>query len=180
PGHQAGDSARVLDDWLAPAATMFHGWYKRDLLVRAADAPDTSLLRAQGEQVSPEMQVATVHVNPAYKGRLIGKTVILLDDFTTKGNSLEWGKNLLQAAGAARVVLMTIGKYGRNHPLLHMTFNPKRGAELDPFEVNDQPFDDAFRLSWARFDEDESATALLEESLRRLAQGQALPVRAQP
>ena len=39
------------------------------------------------------------------------RTVLVFDDFTSTGRTLDWARNLLYAAGASRVVLLTVGKY---------------------------------------------------------------------
>jgi len=44
------------------------------------------------------------------KTQIEGKTVLLLDDVTTTGNSLRAGKELLLSAGASQVVMFALGK----------------------------------------------------------------------
>jgi len=54
----------------------------------------------------------SIHLNPAYKNKLKGATVVLIDDITTTGDTLEACRALLVAAGAAKIYLVTIGKFG--------------------------------------------------------------------
>lgn len=176
PSHKAGKLEGILDDWLTPAAKVFHGWYTSDLLVRATEAPDTSRLRWQGKAATPEMQMSTVHINPDYQRRLRDKTVILLDDFTTDGTSLEWGKSLLQAAGVARVILVTIGKYGQMQPIRHRSFRLKPGIVINPFESTSRSFAEVFQASRVNFQEDLLASLRLGQSLKHLAEGKAYPI----
>lgn len=144
PSHTPRTHDPLIDDWFRPAAKTFHGWFKEDLLVRAQAAPDTSKLRATKRQATPEMQMSTVHVKADYRHKLSGRTVVLIDDFTTEGTSLEWGRRLLLAAGAARVVLLAVGKFGRRIPLTHSGYVFNSEPSLDPFSVTEESFDTLF------------------------------------
>ncbi|MCX4564555.1 hypothetical protein OHA02_51590 [Streptomyces phaeochromogenes] len=59
--------------------------------------------------------------------------MIVFDDFTTEGKSLEWARTLLSEAGAARVIALTIGKY----PSRHTVYRLRPGVTIDPFTTND-------------------------------------------
>ncbi|GGL16262.1 phosphoribosyltransferase [Mangrovihabitans endophyticus] len=78
--------------------------------------------------VSIENQIHTVHLGPSYRTRVKDKTVIVFDDFTTTGSSLEWAWNLFLAAGAREVIALTIGKYSTRYT----TYDPKPGVSIDP------------------------------------------------
>jgi hypothetical protein len=60
-------------------------------------------------------QFATIRLNPYYKEKLEGKTVCVLDDFTTTGSSCETARHLLNQVGVEKVVFITIGKFGRDY-----------------------------------------------------------------
>jgi len=138
PGSKRGTISAELEPFVRPAATLAHGYYKDDLLVRAVDAVDTSIERWKANQagvnanISISNQASTVHIGTKYRGKLAGRTVIVFDDFTTTGMSLEWARNLLLSAGADRVVLLTIGKYSSNYT----TYDPLAYAQLNPFAVS--------------------------------------------
>lgn len=138
PGSKRGKVSLQLADYLDRAAKLFHGYYKDDLLVRASDAIDTSLERVNARKkgrtpnVSIATQAATVHLGERYRGRLTGRSVIVFDDFTTNGMSLEWARLLLSAAGAGRIVMLTVGKYGTSH----YRYDLRSGIRLDPFTLN--------------------------------------------
>lgn len=138
PGSRRGTVSEQLRGYLGRAASLVHGYYRDDLLVRASDAPDTSLARWRASQagttanVSIATQATTVHIGPGYRGKLSSKTVIVFDDFTTQGMSLEWARSLLGAAGARRVVLLTVGKYGTTHTHYEL----KQGRQVDPYAPN--------------------------------------------
>src|SRR5262249_41487317 len=135
PSSQPGKRKPTFTEFLGPAAKFFHGWLLEDLLVRAVQAPNTSELRGtgRGREVNFLIQANSVIVNADYRGKLKGKTVIVFDDFTTSGMSLDWARALLRAAGAGRVVLVTFGKFGINHPLMHGCYVPVK--QIDPFEL---------------------------------------------
>jgi hypothetical protein len=138
PGSARGTVSEQLRGYLGHAAKLFHGYYRDDLLIRAFDAPDTSLARWHASQtgkpanVSIATQATTVHIGPGYRGKLNGKTVAVFDDFTTQGMSLEWARLLLAAGGVRQAVLLTVGKYGTSHTRYEL----KPGVRIDPYAPN--------------------------------------------
>jgi len=82
PGSKPGALSEQLRGYLDKAAALVHGYYRENLLIRAREAPDTSLARywarRNGTQadVSIATQATTVHLGPSYRGKLSGKTVI--------------------------------------------------------------------------------------------------------
>lgn len=138
PSSTSGQVSERLKTYLDKAAALFHGYYREDLLVRAVDAPDTSLERWKASQgqaakdVSIATQAQTVHLGPGYRGKLGAKTVVVVDDFTTHGMSLEWARLLLTAAGTRRIVMLTVGKYGSRHT----RYDLKDPSTLAPYRIN--------------------------------------------
>jgi phosphoribosylpyrophosphate synthetase len=126
PGHLAGATSAMFQQFLQPASTFFHGFFHPRLLVRWRDALDSSKEKAAGRKVPFSEQARTVKVNDDYRGRLAGKTVVVFDDFSTTGGSLDWARTLLLAAGAERVIGMTVGKYPGpyNHHRPNFAVNP--------------------------------------------------------
>jgi hypothetical protein len=51
-------------------------------------------------------------VNPFYKGKIIGRHVVVLDDCTTYGVSFGVAAAFLRKAGAAKVSCVALGKFG--------------------------------------------------------------------
>lgn len=141
PSSAQGKISEELEQYVRPAASLVHGYYKQNLLVRVVDAPDTSLARVRARNtgtsanISISTQASTVRVGETFRGKLAGRTVIVFDDFTTTGMSLEWARILLQAAGAAHVVLLTIGKYSTSY----MGYEPRPPATIDPFQTSTLP-----------------------------------------
>jgi phosphoribosylpyrophosphate synthetase len=162
PSSKPGKANPVLEEFLGPVSKLFHGYFKDDLLVRAKAAPDTSLLRYKGGNAEFSMQTNTVHVNPTYTSRLENKTVIVVDDFTTTGMSLEWARHLLLAAGAEEVTLLTIGKYLKPHRL----YTLQSGAvdALTPFEPTTYAPEEIFDLQKIWMDRHEAAASYISDS----------------
>lgn len=134
PSSKPGETSDVIESFLRPASKSFHAYYKRDLLLRRVEALNTSDVRAagKGHLVSFLTQANTVCVNPEHEQLIRDKTVIMFDDFTTTGRSLEWARILLYAAGATRVILLTIGKYRFDHDVYVHT-----GELGSPFEIHE-------------------------------------------
>lgn len=131
PSHTAGQISQDLAAFLKPAASFFHGFFKPDLLVRSVDAVDTSRARHSRQAVSFTDQANTVHVNPDYQGKINGRTVIVFDDFTTTGMSMDWARLLLQSAGTGRVIQMTVGKF----PKPYRVYSPRHPGLIVPFQM---------------------------------------------
>lgn len=146
PSSKPGKISPLLEEFLKPASRLFHGYFKKDLLVRAVQAVDSSMEKAKARKenrrpnIPDTNQTNTVHVNPSYRKTLQGRPVIVFDDFTTTGQSLEWARNLLYAAGASQVVLLTIGKYSKPHVVHHL----KPLAGIRPFERGEYVINDLF------------------------------------
>uniref|UniRef100_A0AB33JQS7 Phosphoribosyltransferase n=1 Tax=Kitasatospora sp. CMC57 TaxID=3231513 RepID=A0AB33JQS7_9ACTN len=135
PSSTPGAVNHQLSDFIEVAKVMTGSSYKDDLLVRATRATDTSRARANGRhgEVTIATQANTVHLNPAHRSALAkGKTVVVFDDFTTDGMSLDWARNLLTTAGATQVIGVTIGKYRKPYTF----FTPRAGVAIDPFTPN--------------------------------------------
>jgi len=108
-GQRTGRMAHSLDT----VAKLFRDRYERDLLIRHQPAQHSSDARSQGGlRGAVANQVATLHLNPAALGRITGRTVLLIDDFLTKGISTGVGRLLLRMGGADDVIVVATGKYG--------------------------------------------------------------------
>ncbi len=140
PSSSPGKVSQQLAGFLTKAKVMVGSYYREDLLERVAQAPDTSWERAKKNwgqvstaDISIGAQARTVRINPKYKGKLKGKTVIVFDDFTTEGKSIEWARTLLASAKAAQVIALTIGKYGASR---HTAYQLRPGTTIDPYQVS--------------------------------------------
>ena len=170
PSSKAGRTSEVLEQYVKPAASLVHGYYKSDLLVRVHDAIDTSLERVHARSagrapnISLSTQAASVTINPKYEGKLSARTITVFDDFTTTGMSLEWARNLLQSAGAGHVVLVTIGKYSNSYTTHDLN------AARDPFAASPIGPSD-FDTTQQQLVGDASNEAVLRELFEKAIQG---------
>jgi len=137
PGSKRGSPTRLFDDPLQLLVSYAKGYYFHDLFLREKDAEDKSLLRvrhARGESVPPptiENETSTLVLNPRYKEKVRGRHVVVLDDFTTTGMSLEWAKTLLLSAGAEEVTMVAVGKYPKPHDRYRFS------GEVDPYDLDE-------------------------------------------
>ncbi|MFW5420894.1 hypothetical protein J0910_30190 [Nocardiopsis sp. CNT-189] len=170
PSSRPGEVSDRLSGYFRPASHLFRSYYKEDLLIRGRQALDTSRERVKAKResrpsgVSIATQATSVHVGERYAapGKLKGKTVIVADDFTTQGMSLDWARTLLTAAGAARVILLAIGKYGRPE---HTAYTPQ--AEIAPYRLGALEAGD-FTQSAVPLRHDTGAEARMRERFGRL------------
>ncbi|WP_343692627.1 phosphoribosyltransferase [Chitinophaga sp.] len=135
------------------ARQSYKGISKEPIIIR-----HTPAVKRQGRPAAKrieeacDLQLLTVRLNPYYENKLKGKTVCIIDDFTTYGTSCETARNLLEKAGVAKLIFITLGKFGKeyhkynynivgdpfgdfkasklNHTTLTGTFNYKGNSEF--------------------------------------------------
>ncbi|MGV3526554.1 MAG: phosphoribosyltransferase [Candidatus Sericytochromatia bacterium] len=78
-------------------------------------------------RMCPREQIESLHLNPAYKGKLRGRKAIIIDDCTTYGVSFCVARALLLRAGVSSVTGLALGKFGNQ--LYHFDIN----IVSDPF-----------------------------------------------
>lgn len=134
PSSKGGPNA-ALAPYANIIAQQFRKGYVDDLLLRHTGAPDTSLVRHKGGAVDPFTQLNTVRLNHERRAKIEGRHVVVVDDFCTDGNALECARNLLLAAGAARVTGIVLGKYGNSITV----FSPDAEYRWDPYAPTTHP-----------------------------------------
>lgn len=78
-----------------------------DAIVRVRNTPTQTHLNAAERRVNMSQAFAE---NPVLEGWLVGRTVLLVDDVMTTGSTLSEAAAALHAAGAARVLALTIAR----------------------------------------------------------------------
>lgn len=124
PGHTKNSNNQVLSAYLSRISKMFRkDRFFQDLLIRHQDAPKSQF---QGAARNIFDQFRTIHVNPKYRDTIQDKTVLVLDDFTTAGYSLETARQMLLQAGASKVIGLAIAKFRLSHSVAQITqpWNP--------------------------------------------------------
>ena len=112
PGHIKGKSNKLLERFSVYMSQLFKDRYIKDLIVRHKSAPQSSL---QGDKRDVLDQFNTIFINPSYEDKIKGKTILVLDDFTTAGYSLECARRMLINAGASHVIGIAIAKFRAKH-----------------------------------------------------------------
>lgn len=170
PSSTVGRVSAPLSEYVRPASTLVHGFYREDLLERYAQSTDTSLERYRARRegrsanVSILDQANSVRIADRYAhGKLRDRTVVVFDDFMTEGTSLSWAQLLLSAAQASRVVLVSIGKYGGEWFTRQIGLIP-----INPFASQSYSITD-FRAESRNLSIDASALRRLQESFALLA-----------
>jgi hypothetical protein len=128
PGSGGGSNA-AMAPFIHMAARLFRDRYVDDLLIRHQTAIDSGVARSQGRNVDFLNQANTVHLNALHRQRVVGRKVLVVDDFATGGYSFECARNLLLEGGATDVACVALGKYGlRQHVV-----SPRPGYSWDPY-----------------------------------------------
>lgn len=108
----------------------------KPLLIRHAVSPKRSQ-GGGGDRTDPSDQIRTVHINPAYRGKVKGRNIVLLDDCTTYGVSFGVSAALLRVAGAASVTCVALGKFGNclNYYEIDVTSDPFAPVAAGNYQV---------------------------------------------
>lgn len=116
PGHSKSSKDPVVNDALEIFADCVRAKFIPNLIVRHTDAQKSQTARTSGLTVGVKNQVDTIHLNefprktkagePYVKSPLTtGKTVLVVDDFCTAGNSFEAARWYIQSTGSKVVSL---------------------------------------------------------------------------
>ena len=116
PGHKVTSGPPQVEAALSILAGSVRKKYLPDLIVRHADARKSQSARTAGQSVNIANQLSTIHLNrqpkkgigqsPYANPRLQkGKTILVVDDFCTAGNSFEGARAFIEAAGAKMIGL---------------------------------------------------------------------------
>jgi hypothetical protein len=137
PGHTPTSKPTVIADALNILGQCLRKNYLPDLVIRHTKAAKSQTTRASGGYVGIDNQLTTIKLNPApargvggtaYKSMPLkaGKTVLLVDDFCTKGNSFEAGRAFIGATGAETICLSWL-----------KTINSDYRAAAPPIKITD-------------------------------------------
>ena len=149
PGHAPASKQTVVADALTILAQSLHRQYLPDLIIRHAKAQKSQSARAAGGAVDIQNQLSTIRLNrlpkkgpdgAPYKGNPLGKgkTVLLVDDICTQGNSFEAGRAFIEKTGAKVICLSWLKTINSGYraingevPLVN-PYVPYMGAERIP------------------------------------------------
>lgn len=111
-----GDLNEDLQFFCTKARQTFGGKVAEPLLIRhTASTTRHSLKPNKRIEDGCDEQFETIIINPYFAKKLKGKTVCIIDDFTTYGTSAETARALFQHAGVAKLIFIALGKYGSSY-----------------------------------------------------------------
>ncbi len=131
PGHKSGAGNRLLEDYFAEIAkSAFKSYFKDGLIFRIKDTLQKHKARLRGEysSINFEKEFNTLCIKKRIPKQ---RRIVVIDDFSTTGLSLEAAKSLLMLAGykGENIKLVAIGKYGGAHDLFVL-----KEQDIDPFD----------------------------------------------
>ena len=134
PGHKSGTENELLTQYANDFRHVFRS-FARSLLIRHKDAPASKM---QGDSRNIYDQFQTIHVNPDEKARIENKHIIVLDDYTTAGYSLETARRMLLQAGARKVTGIAMGKWRNIHTITEITkdWDAYKPCTLSKHDIN--------------------------------------------
>ncbi len=116
PGHKQGYGNNVMDEAISLFGKCFRKNYIPDLIIRHKTAIKSQTARNAGIEIDHLNQLNTIHINKLplrtpetrYKSSPLGKgkTVLLIDDITTRGYSFEAARAFIEQTGA-KVILVS-------------------------------------------------------------------------
>jgi hypothetical protein len=130
PSHDGSPIRAKHSIFLQQTTRLFRDRYLPDLFVRHSPATKSAFARAKGVDPGFLNQMNSIHLNPAYRDRIVAKRILVVDDFSTKGYSFECARNLLLAAGAASVMGVCFARYHDYYVIQ----TPRRGLVIVPWE----------------------------------------------
>jgi hypothetical protein len=142
PGHSPTSQQQVTTEALTILADSLQKRFLPDLILRHAPATKSQTARASGKVVDHLNQLNTIHLNKAPLKNKRGnryvhipvrsrKTVLVIDDFCTQGNSFEAARAYLEKAGARAICLGWLKTINTDY--LRIVEQP---SIIDPFAPN--------------------------------------------
>lgn len=167
PGHAPDSKPTVIAEALDILGKCFRKSYLPDLIVRHAKAVKSQTARNAGESVGVENQLRTISLNRApkrgaggatYKNPPLksGKTVLVVDDICTQGNSFEAARAFIKATGASAICVSWLKTISSDYRAISQPFgrfNPyKPMAPTQPIAVATHWYSSAIRTPGAPTD----------------------------
>lgn len=134
PSSDSNNSGQeIMTEFSELARTTFGKRNRHPLLIR--HRPSVKRHMSGGDRNDPRSQLETVHLNPDYRDKLAGKTVVVMDDYLTRGVSFGVCASLLQKAGAAKMIGVSMGKFGNASNVYNIEIQGDPFAPLKKYRV---------------------------------------------
>jgi hypothetical protein len=115
PSSKVGDNPD-LGFFLQKAGQSYKAGYRPEILQRKSNSITRHTMNPdQRKKDGCNSQFKTVIINPYYRNKLKGKTVCIIDDFSTWGTSCETTRLLLEGVGVKKVIFIALGKFGNDY-----------------------------------------------------------------
>lgn len=138
PG-STGEQNRAMGDFIDMAAKLFYRRYDPDLFVRHRPALRSRDAYKNGGAVGAfRNQLDTVLVAPSRRKKIAGNGILVVDNYITRGASVESARNLLLNAEAEEVFIAGVGKYEFGYHIA--TLMPHTG-DCAPVQMEGEAFD---------------------------------------
>ncbi|EAR62801.1 hypothetical protein [Neptuniibacter caesariensis] len=140
PGHKAGSNDSLMAEAMTIFGKCFRKAYLPDLIIRHKDAVKSQTAKQLGLVADYKNQLNTIHLNKnpsnsngtQYKNCPVkkGKTVLLIDDFCTRGHSLEAARAYLKQSEADVIMVTWLKTVNTDYTALDLE------TKFDPFIEN--------------------------------------------
>lgn len=87
------------------------------------------------DRENPASEIRSIHLHPSYKDALGGKTIVVLDDYTTTGVSFSVASAFLRKAGATKVLAVAMGKFPRASYILDIDLHGTPFAPVKDYKI---------------------------------------------
>ena len=92
-------------------------------------------LAPQAGREAPDSQIKSIHIHPDYADSIKGKTVVVVDDYTTTGVSFSVASAFLRKAGAAKVLAVAMGKFPRTSYIQEIELRTSPFSPVTDFKI---------------------------------------------
>jgi hypothetical protein len=150
PGHHVGYGNPAMNDVLQIVGKVFATKYLPDLIVRHMDTPGQRNTRNTGGEPEPVTQINSIYLTKhplknetdRYSDpiKLKGQTVLVFDDFCTRGYSFEAARMFLERAGAHVMEVSWLKTINRDYTVVKYdkSFDPYSPLTVDRSEIRTQ------------------------------------------
>ncbi|MCO4331148.1 phosphoribosyltransferase [Staphylococcus hyicus] len=109
---------------------------KSEIIIRHTPAQkSTEINSSLRRQLDSSRHFETLYLNPKFKNKLKGATVVVLDDYVTNGHTFEAVRNLLTEAGVKKIYLITMGTFKMPYQIQQVDFKDDISNQRYKFKI---------------------------------------------